>query len=110
MRPDRIILGECRGGEILDLLLALNTGHRGMLSTLHANSTRDALRRIELLAQVATSHPLSLPFLRELIAGSIHWVAHVVREGPHHRVAELSQVAGREGDTILLRPVVSSHS
>ncbi len=102
MRPDRIILGECRGAEVLDLLQALNTGHRGSLATLHANSPRDALRRIELLCHLAsTGLPHSV--VRELIACGIQWIAQVKRTGDRRAITELWKVEGREGDTILLR-------
>jgi pilus assembly protein CpaF len=111
MRPDRVILGECRGGEVLDLLQALNTGHRGSLATLHANSPRDALRRIELLCLLASQGAVPLPAIRELLAVGIQWVAQVRRgqdeEGRARReIQELWRVEGREGETILMRPIV----
>jgi pilus assembly protein CpaF len=106
MRPDRIILGECRGGEVLDLLQSLNTGHQGSLATLHANSARDALRRIELLCLLQPGSPLPIPTIRELLAGGIQWVAHVKRAGQTRVISEISKVEGREGDTILLRPML----
>lgn len=106
MRPDRIILGECRGSEVLDLLQILNTGHRGALATLHAHSPRDALRRIELLCLLST-HTLSLHAIRELLGLGINWLVHVDRtnHGQRH-IASISQMAGREGDTLLLRNVL----
>ncbi|MBS1961020.1 MAG: Flp pilus assembly complex ATPase component TadA [Bdellovibrionales bacterium] len=104
MRPDRIVLGEIRGNEVLDLLQALNTGHRGTLATLHANSPREALKRIEVLCLLAAGTALPLPALRELLAGGIRWIAQVERAPEGRRVRELVEVAGREGDTILLRP------
>jgi pilus assembly protein CpaF len=106
MRPDRIVLGEVRGNEVLDLLQALNTGHRGTLATLHANSPREALKRIEVLCMLAAGTSLPLPALRELLAGGIRWIAQVERAPEGRRVRELVEVAGREGDTILLRPKV----
>lgn len=104
MRPDRIILGECRGPEVLDLLQAMNTGHRGLLATLHANSPRDALRRIELLCLLSGSS-LSQKVTRELMTLGIHWIAQVKRSGPTREITELSHVEGNEGETILLRSI-----
>lgn len=109
MRPDRIILGECRGAEVLELLQALNTGHRGALATLHANSPRDALRRIELLCMLASGAnggALPLAAIRELLSVGIQWIAQVKRLGAQRRITELWKVEGREGDTILLRPMI----
>ena len=108
MRPDRIILGECRGNEVLDLLQALNTGHRGSIATLHANSPRDALRRVELLCHLATGGKIASSVIREFVSTGIQWLAYVSRElrdgGTERKIAELVRVEGREGDTILLRP------
>jgi len=104
MRPDRIVLGEIRGNEVLDLLQALNTGHQGTLATLHANTPRDALKRIEVLCLLAAGSSLPLGALRELLAGGIRWIAQVERTPEGRRVRELVEIAGREGDTILLRP------
>jgi pilus assembly protein CpaF len=105
MRPDRIILGECRGSEVLDLLQSLNTGHQGSLATLHANSPRDALRRIELLCLLSNGN-IPLSAIRELLALGIQWIAQVKRFGEVRRISELCQVQGREGDTILFRQMV----
>ena len=102
MRPDRIVLGECRGPEVLELLQALNTGHRGTIATLHANSPREALRRIELLCLL--SSPLTLPTVRELLALGVQWIVQVERTPQGRVIKELVQVAGKEGDTLLLRP------
>lgn len=106
MRPDRIILGECRGPEVLDLLQALNTGHQGAMATLHANSPREALRRVELLCLLAAGGALPLPALRELLASGIRWVAQVKRGPSGRAIAELWRIEGREGDTILMRPIL----
>lgn len=108
MRPDRIILGECRGNEVLDLLQALNTGHRGALATLHANSPRDALRRIELLCLLAVPGALPLFAIRELLSLGIQWIAQVKRVSSVRKISEVWKVEGREGDTILMRPVLKS--
>ena len=106
MRPDRIILGECRGNEVLELLQALNTGHRGALATLHANSPRDALRRIELLCLLAAGGSIPISAIRELLSLGIQWIVQVKRVGPMRKITEVFKVEGREGDTILLRQVV----
>ena len=106
MRPDRILLGECRGAEVLELLQALNTGHKGAMATLHANSPRDALRRVELLCLLTAGSSLTSSSVRELISLGIQWVAHVERTGSVRRVSELSRIEGREGDTILMRPMI----
>jgi pilus assembly protein CpaF len=116
MRPDRIVLGECRGGEVLDLLQILNTGHQGAMATLHANSPRDALRRAELLCLIAGQGTVPIPAIRELLASGVQWIAQVERSSlplthapfQSRRITCLMRVSGREGDTILLRPVVES--
>jgi pilus assembly protein CpaF len=105
MRPDRIILGECRGSEVLDLLQALNTGHQGALATLHANSPRDALRRIELLCLISSEGKLAPSVIRELLAVGIQWLVQVRRTGGVRAIEEIWKLEGREGDTILLRPI-----
>lgn len=100
MRPDRIILGECRGDEILDVLTAANTGHRGVAFTLHANSAREALHRIELLAHLA--YPSGLPehALKQWIRYAFDDVLFL--EG--YRIREAAEIAGFEGSAWLLRP------
>lgn len=107
MRPDRIILGECRGAEVLDLLQVLNTGHRGTLATLHANSARDGLKRIELLCLMASRGGLPVRALRELIAVGIQWMVHVRRMGDRREISEIYRIEGCEGDTILFRPMLT---
>ncbi len=109
MRPDRIVLGECRGAEVLELLQALNTGHRGTLATLHANSPREALRRIELLCLLSSEGVISLSAVRELLALGVQWIVQVIRTSEGRKIQELVQLAGREGDTLLLRPFIKSH-
>ena len=105
MRPDRIVVGEVRGAEALDLLQALNTGHDGSLSTVHANSPEDALRRIETLALMAD---VGLPHaaIREQVAGAVDLVVHQVRRRDGSRVvtsvAEVVRVAGGAGTRELL--------
>ena len=100
MRPDRIVVGEVRGPEALDMLMALNTGHDGSLSTVHANSPEEALRRIEVLALMAG---VGLPHaaVREQVADAFDLVVHQVRHADGHRrvtsVAEVVRVAGGAG-------------
>lgn len=106
MRPDRIILGECRGGEVLELLQALNTGHRGALATLHANSPRDALRRIELLCMLTAGGSIPLFAIRELISSGVQWIAQVKKKNGMRLISEIWHIEGREGDTILMRPMI----
>jgi pilus assembly protein CpaF len=108
MRPDRIVLGECRGGEVLELLQALNTGHRGALATLHANSPRDALKRIELLCLLSAAGSIPLQALRELMSSGVQWVGQVERQAGIRKISEVWRIEGREGDTILMRPMVKS--
>lgn len=105
MRPDRIVLGECRGAEVLDLLQALNTGHKGGLGTLHANSCREALKRIELLCNLSGGGVLSQTTIRELLCQGVQWIAQVSRTPTGRRIVEVCKIEGREGDTILMRPI-----
>jgi pilus assembly protein CpaF len=106
MRPDRIVVGECRGGEALDMLQAMNTGHDGSLTTTHANSPREALARIETLVLMGG---VELPSraIREQIATSIHVVVQVSRlSDGTRRVTQIAEVIGMDDDgTIDLRPI-----
>jgi len=101
MRPDRIILGETRGAEAFDVLQAMNTGHDGSMSTIHANNARDALTRLESMVLMATSS-LPLPSIRRQIAGALHMVIHLerMRDGVR-RVTNVTEVTGMEGDIII---------
>ena len=105
MRPDRILLGECRGEEVLDLLQALNTGHRGTLCTLHANSSRDALKRIELLALLGAKGIIPAQLIRELMANGIQKIVYLKRIHGVRTIQSIIQLEGREGDTLLSRPL-----
>ncbi len=107
MRPDRIIVGEVRGGECLDLLQALNTGHRGSLSTGHGNSCEDMLRRIETMALMGMEIPLSA--IRNQIIGGIQLLVHIERDASGKReVVSVKRVKGLEGDAICLEEVYGS--
>jgi pilus assembly protein CpaF len=103
MRPDRIIVGECRGAEALDMLQAMNTGHEGSVATLHGNSAREALSRIELLIGLAG---VEIPVwaVRKLIASSINLVVQVSRlPGGKRKVVTISEVTGMEGDVFSMQ-------
>jgi len=105
MRPDRIIIGECRGGEALDMLQAMNTGHDGSLTTLHANSERDAIARLETLVLMAG---MDLPSraIREQIASALNFIVHEARftDGTR-KIAGISEVTGMEGDVVTMQPI-----
>ncbi|MBS0545163.1 MAG: Flp pilus assembly complex ATPase component TadA [Proteobacteria bacterium] len=103
MRPDRIIVGECRGGEALDMLQAMNTGHEGSLTTLHANSPRDALARLETLVLMAGME-LPLAAIREQIASAIDIVVQQTRfPCGTRRITSISEVTGMEAGRIQLQ-------
>jgi pilus assembly protein CpaF len=105
MRPDRIVVGECRGGETLDMLQAMNTGHDGSLSTLHANSPRDALSRIETMVLMA-GMDLPVRAIREQVASAVDLIVQVARlRDGSRRVTHLSEVVGMEGDVITMNDV-----
>ncbi len=105
MRPDRILIGECRGEEVLDLLLALNTGHRGTLTTIHANSAADAARRLELLALIASRGTLPPSLIRSLISRGIQKVVHLAREPSGRKISEILSIEGVEQDVLVWRRV-----
>ena len=105
MRPDRIVVGECRGGEALDMLQAMNTGHDGSLTTIHANSPRDALARLETLVLMA-GFDLPLRAIREQIASAIHIIVQISRERDGSRkVMKVSEITKMEGDVITLQDI-----
>src|SRR5512137_635857 len=103
MRPDRIVVGECRGGEALDMLQAMNTGHDGSLTTIHANAPRDALRRIETMVLMA-GYDLPLKAIREQIGSAIQLVVHMarMRDGTR-KVVQVCEIQGMEGDTMVMQ-------
>jgi pilus assembly protein CpaF len=103
MRPDRIVVGECRGGEALDMLQAMNTGHDGSLTTVHANSPRDSLARLETLTLMA-GYDLPVRAIREQMASAIDLIVQIgrLRDGTR-RVTHVSEVQGMEGDVITLQ-------
>jgi pilus assembly protein CpaF len=105
MRPDRIIVGECRGGEAVDMLQAMNTGHDGSLTTIHANTPRDALSRLETMIAMAS---LDLPekAMRQQIASAINLVIQVSRLSDGSRkIMQISEIVGMEGDVITMQDI-----
>jgi pilus assembly protein CpaF len=102
MRPDRIIVGEIRAGEALDMLQAMNTGHEGSMTTAHANSPRDVISRIETMTLMA-GYDLPIRAIREQIASAIDLIVHVdrMRDGTR-KVTNIAEVVGMEGDVVTL--------
>jgi len=103
MRPDRIIVGEVRGAEALDMLQAMNTGHEGSMTTVHANSTRDALRRIENMVSMAgLKYPVHV--IRDQMASTLDLIVHIARmTGGRRKVVSVSEISGMEGEVILMQ-------
>ncbi|MFN2237071.1 MAG: CpaF family protein [Anaerolineales bacterium] len=105
MRPDRIVVGECRGGEALDMLQAMNTGHDGSLTTVHANSPRDTLSRLETLS-LMSGLDMPLRVIREQIASAIDVIVHQTRlKDGSRKVTNVTEVAGMEGNTIVMTDI-----
>ncbi|MDA0282560.1 MAG: CpaF/VirB11 family protein, partial [Planctomycetota bacterium] len=105
MRPDRIIVGEVRGAEALDMLQAMNTGHEGSLTTIHANDTLDALSRLELMVAMA-GFDLPIPVVREYMASGLTLVVHLARlKGGVRRVMKISEIIGVNDHGIRLEDV-----
>lgn len=102
MRPDRLIVGECRGAEAFDMISAMNTGHLGSFTTLHANNAREALKRLESLILLAG---VPLGVARQWVASNIHLVVHLTKEGALRQIAELILVEGLEGDVYRIHPL-----
>ena len=105
MRPDRIVVGEVRGGEALDMLQAMNTGHDGSISTLHANNPRDALARLETMVLMA-GMDLPLRAIREQIAAAVHLVVHQARfTDGSRKISKITEVVGMEGEKITMQDI-----
>jgi pilus assembly protein CpaF len=101
MRPDRIIVGECRGPEALDMLQAMNTGHEGSLTTIHANDTHDALSRLEMMVGMA-GFDLPLWIIRRQIASAVQIVVQLARlSGGARKVIKVSEITGMEGGEVI---------
>jgi pilus assembly protein CpaF len=105
MRPDRIVVGECRGGEALDMLQAMNTGHDGSLTTAHANSPRDALSRLEVMVLMAGME-LPVTAIREQISSAVNIIVQQTRYSCGSRkISKITEVTGIEGSTIQLQDI-----
>jgi pilus assembly protein CpaF len=105
MRPDRIILGEVRGGEALDMLQAMNTGHEGSFATIHANAPRDALARLENMVGMVNAN-LAPRAVRQQIASAIGVVIQIMRlTDGSRKLLSLQEVTGMEGDTITMQEI-----
>ncbi len=105
MKPDRILIGECRGDEVIDLLQALNTGHRGTLSTIHANSSREAIKRLELLALIGAKGTIPSSLIKELIAHSIQKIVFLENKS----IVSIIQLERLERDIFQTRTVYSAN-
>lgn len=109
MRPDRIVVGECRGGEALDMIQAMNTGHDGSLTTVHANSPRDALRRLEVMCLMA-GVDLPMRAIREQLVAAIQIVVQIGRFSDGSRkVIQISEVSGMQQDVISMQDIFKFH-
>lgn len=107
MRPDRIVVGECRGAEALDMLQAMNTGHDGSMTTLHSNGPRDTLRRLETMVMMA-GYDLPLRAIREQISSAIDLIIHQERlKDGTRKVVKVSEVQGMEGDVVVMQDIFS---
>src|SRR6202008_3166444 len=105
MRPDRIILGECRGEEAFDMLQAMNTGHEGSMATIHANTPRDAISRLEQMIGMA-GMPMTIASVRGQIAAAIRVVVQLQRfSDGKRRVTSIAEITGLEGDVVLMSEI-----
>jgi pilus assembly protein CpaF len=105
MRPDRVIIGECRSGETLDMLQAMNTGHDGSMTTVHANSPRDALGRIEVMVAMA-GYDLPIRALRQQVSSAVNVIVQAQRlTGGKRKVTRVSEITGMEGDQIQVQDI-----
>jgi pilus assembly protein CpaF len=105
MRPERIIIGECRGGETLDMLQAMNTGHDGSLTTIHANTPRDGIARLETLVMMA-GFDLPVKAIRQQISGAVDVIVQASRlQGGPRRVTHITEVVGMEQDTVVMQDI-----
>ncbi len=105
MRPERIIIGECRGAETLDMLQAMNTGHDGSLTTTHANSPRDAIARIETMIMMS-GFELPIKAMRQQISSAVHLIVQANRlQGGPRKVTHVTEVVGMEQDTVIMQDI-----
>ena len=105
MRPDRIVVGECRGGETLDMLQAMGTGHDGSMTTVHSNNPRECIGRLETLVQYAGTS-ISPRAIKEMIANAVHMIIQQSRlDDGSRRVMYITEIAGMQGDTVILQDI-----
>lgn len=105
MRPERIIIGECRGGETLDMLQAMNTGHDGSLTTIHANSPRDGVARLETLVMMA-GFELPIKAIRQQLSSAVNLIVQANRlQGGPRRVTHITEITGMEQDTVVMQDI-----
>jgi septum site-determining protein MinD len=105
MKPDRIVVGECRGGETLDMLQAMNTGHDGSMTTVHSNTPRDCISRLETLVQYAGAG-ISPKAIKEMIASAVHMIVQQSRlDDGSRKVMNITEVGGMQGDVITLQDI-----
>lgn len=105
MRPDRIVVGECRGGETLDMLQAMNTGHDGSMTTIHANSTRDAVQRVETMVMMA-GFELPTRAIRQQFASAVNLIVQAARlTGGPRKIVSVTEVQGMEGDVVTMQDI-----
>ena len=105
MRPDRIVVGECRGGETLDMLQAMNTGHDGSLTTAHANTPRDMIARLEVMVMMSG---LDLPVsaIREMVASAIHMIVQISRYSDgSRRITNITEITGVESGIVSMQDI-----
>jgi pilus assembly protein CpaF len=105
MRPERIIIGECRGPETLDMLQAMNTGHEGSLTTIHSNSPRDGVARIETMIMMA-GFDLPLKAMRQQVASAVDVIIQANRlQGGARKITHITEIIGMEQDTIVMQDI-----
>ncbi|QDV22139.1 CpaF family protein [Aureliella helgolandensis] len=105
MRPERVIIGECRGGETLDMLQAMNTGHDGSLTTIHANNPRDGIARLETLVMMA-GFELPIKAIRQQISSAVNLIIQANRlQGGPRRVTHITEIVGMEQDTVVMQDI-----
>jgi pilus assembly protein CpaF len=105
MRPERIVIGECRGAETLDMLQAMNTGHEGSMTTLHANTPRDAIARVETMIMM-TGFEMPLKAMRTQVASAIDLIVQATRlQGGARKVTQITEIVGMEQDTVVMQDI-----
>jgi pilus assembly protein CpaF len=105
MRPDRIVVGECRGGEALDMLQAMNTGHEGSMTTVHANNTRDCVQRVETMVMMS-GFELPQKAIRQQFASAIDLILQSARlTGGRRKITAVTEVQGMEGDVVVMQDI-----